>query len=42
MIKDLNKEIDHLMKNAQYNKDQGNLKDACVSLEQILKIDKKK
>ena len=41
MIKDLNKEIDHLMKNAQYNKDQGNLKDACVSLEQILKIDKK-
>ena len=41
MITDLNKEIDHLMKNAQYNKDQGNLKDACVSLEQILKIDEK-
>ena len=40
MIKDLNKEIDHLMKNAQLKKDQGNLKDASFLLEQIIKIDK--
>ena len=40
MIKDSNKEIDNLMKNAQLKKDQGNLKEACLLLEQILKIDK--
>ena len=40
MIKDLNKEIDNLMKNAQLKKDQGNLKDASLLLEQIIKIDK--
>ena len=40
MIKDLNKEIDHLIKKAQLKKDQGNLKDASLLLEQIIKIDK--
>ena len=40
MIKDLNKEIDHLIKKAQLKKDQGDLKDACLLLEQIIKIDK--
>ena len=42
MNKNLNKEIDYLMKNAQLKKDQGNLKDARFLLEQILKIDQKK
>ena len=41
MTKNLNKEIEHLMKDAQLKKDQGNLKDARLLLEQTLKIDKK-
>ncbi len=40
MIKVSNKEIDNLMENAQFKKDQGNLKEASLLLEQILKIDK--
>ncbi len=35
-----NKEIDDLMKNAQFNKEQGNLLDALYFLEEIIKIDK--